>query len=145
MSESIKRHCLTVIKSLDLERSFIESEISRFKKFIDYIDKKYDLVPANTIEPVDYISLFINERIRVPITDEEKLECRTDPVTMSRVRMTFNQWKKTYSLSLSGIAFDQVWNRLTSKYGETNDKREWSSFKIFNSEESAKEWDEAHK
>lgn len=144
MTESIKRHCATVIKSLEMEIAFAESEIKRFKQFIDYIDRKSDLVLRNTVEnvPVDLFARFESDRVRVPITNEEKMECLSNPIETARIRSLWNQWRK--ESQVSGLTSDQVITRLIAKYGEPEKSKLWSQIKVFASDEDAKEWDDAH-
>lgn len=90
----------------------------------------------------DVFARFETERIREPVTAEEQMECRSNPVETNRIRSLFNQWRKENQVS--GLSSDQIITRLTAKYGEPEKNKLWSSFKIFASDEDVAEWDAGH-
>ena len=89
----------------------------------------------------DVYARFRAERIRLPITPEEKLEAHETPVSASKIRQVLAAWKKeTKSESLSA---QDVLGRILDEFGEP-DARGWPGMKIFASDEEAANWDLEH-
>jgi len=84
---------------------------------------------------------FIMERVRLPITDEEKLKCRNDPVTTNKIKTIVIAWKKHARVELNTQDFI---NRLTEQFGEPINGKEWPMIEVFDSNEGATDWDMAH-
>jgi len=88
----------------------------------------------------DVYARFRAERIRLPITSEEKMECYETPVSQSTIRSVLNAWKKETRSELSA---QDVLGRILDEFGEP-DARGWPGMKIFKSDEEVANWDAEH-
>lgn len=88
----------------------------------------------------DIFARFESERMREPVTTDEQLECRTNPIETNRIKTVFNQWRKENQIS-NTITADTILSRLMAKYGEPDRNKYWSSFKLFTNDEDVAEWD----
>jgi len=91
----------------------------------------------------DIFARFETERIREPVTAEEQLECRANPIETTRIKAVFNQWRKESQIS-NTVTADTILSRLMAKYGEPDRNKFWPSFKLFTCDEDVEEWDKAH-
>jgi phage/plasmid-associated DNA primase len=88
----------------------------------------------------DVFANFMSERVRRPITNEEKMECQEHPVALGRIRLVLSAWKKEVKCDISP---QDVINRLVEEFGEP-DSRGWDCFILFESADQARDWDEEH-
>jgi len=89
----------------------------------------------------DTCARFISERVREPVTMEEKLECRQDPMKSNKIKTIVSQWKKEARLELS---HQDVLNRMAAEFGEPQKGAEWPTIKVFGSDDAVADWDAAH-
>ena len=114
----------------------------------EYIPFGLNPVPAEVMaasdkykENFDVYARFRGERIRLPITMDEKMECRNDPITTNKIKTIISAWKKEARVELS--AQDAI-NRLTEEFGEPLNGKEWPTIKIFGSDDQIVDWDAGH-
>jgi P4 family phage/plasmid primase-like protien len=107
----------------------------------EYIPFGLDPVPAAVMkasdkykESFDTYARFAAERVRSPVTMEEKLEFRDSP-------MKTNQIKTILAVELSA---QEVLNRLTEEYGEPLNGNLWPTIRVFSTEEEVADWDHGH-
>ena len=89
----------------------------------------------------DTCARFISERVREPVTMEEKLECRQDPMKSNKIKTIVSLWKKDARLELS---HQDVLNRMAAEFGEPQKGAEWPTIKVFGSDDAVADWDTAH-
>ena len=89
----------------------------------------------------DTCARFISERVREPVTMEEKLECRQDPMTSNKIKTIVSQWKKDARVDLN---VQDVLNRLAAEFGEPQKGKEWPTIKVLGSDDAVADWDAAH-
>jgi P4 family phage/plasmid primase-like protien len=94
-------------------------------------------------ESFDVYARFKTERIREPIKAEEQMECRTTPIDSKRIKMILVQWKKENRIENNLTPTDAL-TRLADEYGEPEEGKFWSAFKVFGSDDEVAEWDRAH-
>jgi phage/plasmid-associated DNA primase len=94
-------------------------------------------------ESFDVYARFKTERIREPVTAEEQMECRTAPIDSKRIKMILVQWKKENRIENNLTPTDAL-TRLADEYGEPEEGKFWSAFKVFGSDDEVAEWDRAH-
>lgn len=114
----------------------------------EYIPFGLNPVPAGVMrasnkykENFDVYARFRGERIREPVTADEKLECRTNPITTNKIKTIITNWKKEARVELS--AQDAI-NRLTEEFGEPVNGKEWPTICVFASDEEVVDWDASH-
>ena len=114
----------------------------------EYIPLGLDPVPAAVSkasdkykENFDTYARFAAERVRQPVTMEEKLDCRENPVKTNQIKTILAAWKRDARVELSS---QEVINRLTEEYGEPLNGKEWPTIKVFAAEEDVADWDMAH-
>ena len=117
------------------ETEYIPYGLNPVPDIVNQASRKYK-------ESFDVYARFKADRVREPITPEEHVECRQDPVEMKRVRLIVNQWKKENKME--GLSANDVLTRLGDEYGEPEEGKFWTAFKLFTSDEEAADWDRAH-
>jgi len=114
----------------------------------EYIPNGLNPVPGAVMRAVDkykesfdVYARFRNERIRLPMTPEEKTACRMEPITTRQITAIVNAWKKDVRVELDAKA---VINRLTEEFGEPMNGKEWPVIKVFGADDLVAEWDASH-
>lgn len=93
-------------------------------------------------ENFDIYARFKSERVREPVTLEERTECRNDPMTTNKIKTIVSSWKKDARVELN---IQDVINRLTEDFGEpTNGGKLWPTIKVFAADDLALDWDVSH-
>ena len=92
-------------------------------------------------ENFDIYARFRSERVREPITIEEKMECRSKPITTNNIKTIVSSWKKDARVELNS---QDVINRLTEEFGEPVNGKEWPTIKVFAADDLVVDWDAAH-
>lgn len=93
-------------------------------------------------EKFDVYARFKSERIREPVTAEEQLESRTNPLESKRVRLIIGQWKKENRIE--GFTANDALDRMKDEFGEPEAGRFWPTIRMFTNDEDIAEWDKAH-
>jgi len=88
----------------------------------------------------DLVKRFIDERVRLPVTLEERLECVCDPISTNKIKTIVTAWKKDARVEVSAA---DVIERLTKLYGEPADGKSWR-LKVFGSRGEMIDWDDTH-
>jgi phage/plasmid-associated DNA primase len=114
----------------------------------EYIPYGLNPVPAEVMAAsdkykgdFDVFARFRSERIREPVTMEEKMECRNEPITTNKIKTIIMAWRKEARVDLNT---QEAINRLTEEFGEPVNGKEWPTIKVFGSDESVADWDAAH-
>jgi len=114
----------------------------------EYIPFGLNPVPAAVMqasnkykENFDICARFISERVREPITIEEKMKCRTEPVTTNKIKTIISAWKKDARVELNS---QELVNRLTEEFGEPLNGKEWPTIMVFASDDLVTDWDTDH-
>ena len=114
----------------------------------EYIPFGLNPVPAAVMqasdkykENFDIYARFRSERVREPVTIEEKMKCRNEPMTTNKIKTIVSSWKKDARVDLNS---QDVINRLTEEFGEPVNGKEWPTIEVFGSDEGATDWDMAH-
>ena len=114
----------------------------------EYIPFGLNPVPAAVMqasdkykENFDIYARFRGERVREPITKEEKMECMADPMTSNKIKTIVSSWKKEARVDLNS---QDVLNRLAEEFGEPANGKEWPRIRVFASDEMVADWDAAH-
>ena len=99
----------------------------------DHFLKKMDV-------PVTY-NMFRQQRVRMPVTQEEKDECRDDPVRTNRIKTVANAWRKDrhVDLPMKGLVAG-----LEEEFGAPVNGNEWPMIKVFGSDDAVADWDANH-
>jgi phage/plasmid-associated DNA primase len=92
-------------------------------------------------EDFDISARFFSERIRLPVTSEEKLECLNAPITSNKIKTIVTAWKKDARVELNS---QDVLNRMAEEYGEPVNGKEWVKIRVFGSDGEVADWDAAH-
>jgi len=90
----------------------------------------------------DVYARFESERIRLPISVEEQLEFRENPLDTNRIRSIVNQWKRENRIT--SFTAEMALSRMADKYGNPEKGKLWPGLRMFASEEDATEWDREH-
>ena len=113
-----------------------------------YIPNGLNPVPAAVMrasdkykENFDIYARFRGERVREPITMEEKVKCRDEPITTNKIKTIVSSWKKDARVELNT---QEVINRLTEEFGEPVNGKEWPTIYVFASDDLVTDWDAAH-
>jgi phage/plasmid-associated DNA primase len=93
-------------------------------------------------ETFDVYARFKGERIREPVTAEEQLECRNNPVTTNKLKQIYNAWKKENLVNT--LTADEMIKSLSNEYGEPEKGKNWPMLVLFSTDEDATEWDREH-
>ena len=114
----------------------------------EYIPFGLNPVPAAVMracdkykENFDISARFFSERIRLPVTSEEKLECLNAPITSNKIKTIVTAWKKDARVELNS---QDVLNRMAEEYGEPVNGKEWVKIRVFGSDGEVADWDAAH-
>lgn len=114
----------------------------------EYIPFGLNPVPAAVMracdkykENFDISARFFSERIRLPETSEEKLECLNAPITSNKIKTIVTAWKKDARVELNS---QDVLNRMAEEYGEPVNGKEWVKIRVFGSDAEVTDWDAAH-
>jgi len=94
-------------------------------------------------ENFDVYARFKSERVREPITLDERTECRNTPITTDKIKTIVSAWKKEARVELN---VQDVVNRLTEDFGEPSGKggKEWPMIKVFAADDLTLDWDASH-
>jgi phage/plasmid-associated DNA primase len=114
----------------------------------EYIPFGLNPVPAAVMkasdkykENFDIYARFRGERIREPITLEDKMECRNEPITTNKIKTIVSSWKKDARVELNT---QDVVNRMTEEFGEPVNGKEWPTIRVFASDDLVADWDVSH-
>jgi phage/plasmid-associated DNA primase len=114
----------------------------------EYIPYGLNPVPAEVMAAsdkykgdFDVFARFRGERIREPVTMEEKMECRNEPITTNKIKTIIMAWRKDARVDLNA---QEAINRLTEEFGEPVNGKEWHTIKVFGSDDAVVDWDAAH-
>ena len=117
------------------ETEYISFGLSPIPEIVAKASNKYK-------ENFDVYARFKAERIREPVTIEEQLEFRENPLESKQVRLVVSQWKKDNRIA--NITAEMVLTRMTDEYGEPDGGKFWPAIRVFRSDEDVAEWDKAH-
>lgn len=114
----------------------------------EYIPYGLNPVPAEVMKAsdkykgdFDTFARFRSERIRQPVTMEEKMEVRNEPMTTNKIKTIIINWRKDARVDLNT---QEAINRLTEEFGEPINGKEWPTIKVFGSDDAVADWDAAH-
>ena len=114
----------------------------------EYIPFGLNPVPAAVMracnkykEDFDISARFFNERVRLPMTSEEKLECLNEPITSNKIKTIVSAWKKDARVELNT---QELLTRMAEEYGEPVGGKEWTKVKVFAADDLVVDWDAAH-
>jgi phage/plasmid-associated DNA primase len=92
-------------------------------------------------ESFDVYARFRAERIREPRTMDEKMEFRSEPAVLNKIKSILSMWKKEARVEISA---QEAINRLTEEFGEPLNGKEWPTIRVFSSDEEVADWDASH-
>jgi len=136
-----------LLKQIKLKLDEMQNKYDRRLEIIAKNESSIDNLKNIVKAQEDAFNRFVSERIRLPITDDDKLECRVAPVETNRIRLKFIYWRKETQRKenkLIHLTNDEMLSRLKTKYGEPESGKFWSQFIVFGSDEDVKEWDDEH-
>lgn len=114
----------------------------------EYIPFGLDPVPAAVMkasdkykESFDTYARFSGERVRQPVTMDEKLDFRENPMKTNQIKTILAAWKRDTRVELS---WQEVLNRLTEEFGEPLNGKEWPTIRVFATDEEVADWDLSH-
>jgi phage/plasmid-associated DNA primase len=114
----------------------------------EYIPYGLNPVPAEVMAAsdkykgdFDVFARFRSERIRQPVTMEEKMEARNEPITTNKIKTIIIAWRKEARVDLNT---QEAINRLTEEFGEPVNGKEWATIKVFASDDAVSDWDTKH-
>jgi len=114
----------------------------------EYIPFGLNPVPAAVMqasdkykEDFDIYARFRSERVREPVSLEEKMEFMAEPITTNKIKTIVSSWKKDARVELNT---QDVINRMTEEFGEPVNGKEWPSIRVFGSDDAVADWDMAH-
>jgi len=84
---------------------------------------------------------FENSRIRTPITCDEHIEFKINPLKTRRLRAIINTWRKEHDTT---IEVDAMFEFLRNDFGIEVNGDEWPTIKVFTDDAGAIEWDLEH-
>ena len=84
---------------------------------------------------------FRKERIRQPVTMEEKMQFKEEPMLMNKLKTIIWAWNKELGMDLNS---QEAINLLTEEFGEPVNGKEWHTIKVFGSDDAVADWDAAH-
>jgi hypothetical protein len=82
---------------------------------------------------------FFRDRIREPVTVEEQIYCRIDPIKTHRLRAIIKTWIKEHN---APISVDEILERMQKMFGNNGD--DWTTIKAFTNDEDVAQWDLEH-
>jgi P4 family phage/plasmid primase-like protien len=115
------------------ETEYIPHGLGKAPEVVDQASNKYK-------ESFDIFARFKADRIREPMTPEEQMECRANPVDSKRIKMVLAAWKKENRIE-NNLSPNEVLLRLEDEYGHPDEGKFWPMFRIFGSDEEVAEWD----
>jgi len=114
----------------------------------EYLVNGLSPVPAAVMRAVDkykenfdLYARFRSERVRLPMTEEERTECRMNPIATKAIKSILASWNKDAKVSLD---FDTVANRLSEEFGEPMNGKLWPAIMVFSDDGSVAEHDAKH-
>jgi P4 family phage/plasmid primase-like protien len=90
----------------------------------------------------DTCARFITERVRQPVTTEEKMKCREELMTSNGIKNILAAWKKdtrTFDLNVQTVLV-----RLAAEFGEPARGKEWPQIMVMKTDDEAAAWDVSH-
>jgi P4 family phage/plasmid primase-like protien len=90
---------------------------------------------------LDVCARFISERVRQPITIEEKMERRQHPIKTQNIRRMVIKWKNDNKVKIDP---DEFMNRLVAEFGMPDRGTEWPMINVFDNDDAVVDWDAAH-
>jgi P4 family phage/plasmid primase-like protien len=116
------------------DTQYIKSGLNPVPEVVLHASNKYK-------ENFDVVAKFDADRIREPITDEERLKCRTEPIDSGLILKIFRQWKREAQLSFDD---KQLLPRIALKYGDPERSKFWTGICVFDNDVDVVEWDRMH-
>lgn len=114
----------------------------------EYLINGLSPVPAAVMRAVDkykenfdLYARFRGERVRLPMTDEERTECRMNPIATKAIKSILAAWNKDAKVSLD---LDTVINRLSEEFGEPMNGKLWPAIMVFSDDGLVAEHDAKH-
>jgi len=114
----------------------------------EYLVNGLSPVPAAVMRAVDkykenfdLYARFRGERVRLPMTEEERTECRMNPIATKAIKSILASWNKDAKVSLD---FDTVANRLSEEFGEPMNGKLWPAIMVFSDDGLVAEHDAKH-
>jgi hypothetical protein len=93
------------------------------------------------VDWADYLfSRFVGDRIRLPVTVDEKIQCLCDPVTTNKIKTAVAAWQKQQRVHLNTT---YVIERLTKMFGEPRDGCKWTII-LIQTRGGMIDWDDEH-
>ena len=141
-------------KDLKLDEKLVKWREQFFSLLVHVYEKEYIPLGLNPVpemvtrestkykEQYDIYARFKTERIREPVTAEEQLECRTNPLESKRARLIIGQWRKDNRIE--GFTANDALDRMKNEFGEPEAGRFWPTIRMFANDEDVAEWDKAH-
>ena len=86
----------------------------------------------------DVYARFRTDRVRLPVTPEDAIDCRANPVEVKKLRTIVTQWKRDNKVDLTHT---EVINRLNDEFGQAEQEKFWTGFFLFGSDEEVADWD----
>jgi len=141
-------------KDLKLDEKLVKWREQFFSLLVHVYETEYIRLGLNPVpemvtrestkykEQYDMYARFKAERIREPVTVEEQLECRTNPIESKRIRLIIGQWRKENRIE--GFTANDALDRIKNEFGEPEAGRFWPTIRVFSNDEDVVEWDKAH-
>ena len=114
----------------------------------EYIPLGLNPVPAAVMkasnkykDDFDTCARFISERVRQPITNDDKMKCSEKVLTSNNIKTILSSWKKDARVEIN---YQDVLNRLAAEFGEPRGGKEWLHVVVFSSDDAVVDWDAAH-
>ena len=114
----------------------------------EYLVNGLSPVPAAVMRAVDkykenfdLYARFRGERVRLPMTEAERTECRMNPIATKAIKSILASWNKDAKVSLD---LDTVTNRLSEEFGEPMNGKLWPAIMVFSDEGQVAEHDAKH-
>jgi hypothetical protein len=90
----------------------------------------------------DTAARFISERVRKPITIEEKMKCREEPIQSNKIQTILATWKK--ETKVHELNIKTVLDRLEAEFGQAQRGKEWPQIMVFRTDDDVAAWDAEH-
>ena len=114
----------------------------------EYLVNGLSPVPAAVMRAVDkykenfdLYARFRGERVRLPMTEEERTECRMNPIATKAIKSILASWNKDAKVTLD---LPTVVNRLSEEFGEPMNGKLWPAIMVFSDEGQVAEHDAKH-
>lgn len=125
-----------------LKERLEELYVSRENSLRFYDEWTFMLIDAKRDVACDDIyDAFRKERVRLPVSEAEKQDCREDPIRVNRIKTIVISWRKDRRVELNT---QMVIDKLTEEFGAPVNGREWPMFKVFASDDAVADWDATH-